>query len=115
MLRADRVRVRMPQMRRDRLDKATGFEERDLHFLGRELSVTSAVLVAISISIPNSITCVFTIPNALVVPPITITSLPRVEIVRRYPTDCLHTNRQLEALGVMLSRRRVSFWDEVLS
>jgi len=77
--------------------------------------MTTAFLVAISFSVPNAIICVLTVPSMLVVPPITIASLQQKEVVRRYPTSCLHTNRQLEALGVMLSRRSVSFWDEVLS
>jgi hypothetical protein len=49
------------------------------------------------------------IPNAIVFVPL------RQRAVRRYPTRCLHTNRQLEALGILLRKESVVFWNEVLS
>jgi hypothetical protein len=61
------------------------------------------------------------IPNVITVTPITISGGPVFraiilkKIVRRYPTDCLHTNRQIEALNVMFAGHRVRFWDEVFS
>ena len=61
--------------------------------------------------IPNQIIVTVVLAEAAVFIPI----MSRRRVVRRYPTDCLHTNRQLEALGMLFNAKRVSFWDEIFS